>query len=388
MLSTEIFGSELRLARIVNGFTKEDVASHFGKTRQYIHKLETTRRTTLNYNFVMELANFLNIKPEMLSGNHPYVIKNKYDLFSSTPHYLLAEQFHFRCLRTAKSSVRDQVQVRGELIVRIINTIEEHMKLPKYTLSDMNLIGFDINNPNDIERLAEKCRNEWNLGLGAISNMHRLAEHLGIVVTSFPSIFRDVDALSIDSQRPIIVMPTAEESICRQRFNIGHEIGHLIMHQGVSTGDRITENQAHRFASALLIPRSMMAKLFPKPRGLRSPRFNWEEISEFKQYWKVSKSAILYRAKQLDLITEDQYKSAVISLRNNGESKIESEDNLIDRESPELLQNAFKHLEVKKKIYSEDIADSIGITVPLLENIIGFDLSRKPIVSSKLSLVE
>lgn len=382
-------GSELRLARILNNLTLEQVASHVNKTRQYIHKLETGQAIP-NSNLTADLAQLLKVKPEMFSGKYAYTVRSDRDLLSGSLPYLIDEQFHFRSLRTAKHMLKHQVQTRGEMIVRLIFVIEKYMKLPKYNLSEFCLNDFKIENTNDIERLAEKCRNDWDLGLGSISNMYSLAENLGIIVTNFSSIAHtnEIDALSIDSKRPAIVIPTFEQSICRQRFDIGHEIGHLIMHQGVLTGDRITESQAHRFASALLIPRSMMAKRFPAPKGLSTPRFNWEVISEFKQYWKVSKSAILYRARQLDLITEAQHKSAIISLRNGGESKIESEDNLIPHESPELLQNAFQYLALRKKIYGDNIADDMGITVALLEDIIGFNVPRKPIATTKLSLVE
>ncbi len=359
---SDFIGSELRLARKVNQKTLEDVAEHVGKTRQYISKLETGQAQPTD-ELWGSLAEYLQVMPEM---------------FEQQKSYLVEEQFHFRSQRTTKESVKHAVQTRGELVIRLVNILDKYLQLPKFSLFEMSLYDFDLSSVADIERLAEKCRDDWGLGFGAISDMHRLAENRGIIVTSFPSMDTEVDALSVDCKRPIIVRSECKMSICRHRFDIGHEIGHLIMHQGTPTGDRITESQANRFSSALLIPRSMMAKFFPRPSGLRSARYNWNALSEFKLHWRVSKAAILYRARQLDLITEDQYVSGVVTLRTRGESKGEIEDDKVQREQPELLQNSFKVLAEKKRIYGEDIAKELKITVQLLDVLVGFETPKKP----------
>ncbi|HEY8908294.1 MAG TPA: ImmA/IrrE family metallo-endopeptidase, partial [Rhodoferax sp.] len=43
------------------------------------------------------------------------------------------------------------------------------------------------------------------------------------------------------------------------QFGVAHELGHFSLHIGVLTGDQLTETQANRFASALLMPRSTFA---------------------------------------------------------------------------------------------------------------------------------
>lgn len=348
----EFNGAELRLARIFNGLTLEEVAESVEKTRQYLHKLETGQ-TTPTEQLLTQLASVLQVTPEFLTNGHTQMIEEN--------------QFHFRKLFTTRAMVKQVAMARGELIGRLVNYLDRELRLPDIRIPEVS----NVETPEEIERAAEMCRREWELGLGPIAHMNRLAENVGAVVTSFQSMSKEIDALSVALQRPIIVRNEAKESVCRQRFDIGHELGHFVLHTGMTTGDRVTESQANRFASALLIPRTMMAKLFPKPRG---SRLDWVGLSEFKLTWKVSKAAILYRARQLELISDDQYKTGVITLRRTGEATGEREDHLISPEFPELLGRSLAVLAEKKAIYAEQIASALRVTPSLLREVVGFDV--------------
>jgi Zn-dependent peptidase ImmA (M78 family)/transcriptional regulator with XRE-family HTH domain len=346
-------GAELRLARIFNGLALEEVAERVEKTRQYVHKLETGQAAPTEL-LLEQLALVLQVEPGFFTSAHTLMIGE--------------DQFHFRKLFTTRAMIKQVAMARGELTSRLVNYLDRELKLPELRIPETP----DAQTPEDIERAAELCRREWGLGLGPIANMNRLAEHVGAIVTSFQSVSKEIDALSVAVKRPIIVRNEAKESVCRQRFDIGHELGHFVLHAGQTTGDRITESQANRFASALLIPRTMMAKLFPKPRG---SRLDWAGMREFKLTWKVSKAAILYRARQLELISDDQYKTGVITLRRTGEAAGEREDNLIPQEVPELLARSLAVLAEKKGIYAEEVASELHVLPVLLREVVGFDLT-------------
>ncbi|WP_150317353.1 ImmA/IrrE family metallo-endopeptidase, partial [Enterobacter hormaechei] len=75
-------------------------------------------------------------------------------------------------------------------------------------------------------------------------------ENQGAIVTGFDGVSEKVDALSVNRKFPIIIRNTAKESACPMRFDLAHECGHLIMHDGIETGCKKTEREADAFASA------------------------------------------------------------------------------------------------------------------------------------------
>lgn len=351
-MNTPFNGLELKLLRQFNQLSLEELGQHLECTRQYVHKVETGQ-TIPSDQFIQQAANYFNVPEE---------------LFTHVKPVLQEEQIHFRSLRSTKVATKQVVIARGEYIKRLTEYLDSKLRLPKYDIHNSSRSG-------SIEAIAEQCRADWGLGLGPISNMVRLCESHGVVVTTFQSLSSEVDALSLATARPIFVRNEAKESACRQRFDLAHELGHLVLHDGMVTGDRITESEANQFASALLIPQTMMRTHFPT--WFKGGRYNWSKLSEFKQTWKVSKAAILYRAKSLGLLTQEQYTSGVIALRKNSEAITEKEDHLIPQEKPELLQACFAML-AKKKIFAEDIAQALDVNVGFLENLVGMEVPRKP----------
>ena len=319
MSQSIVHGANLRLARLFHGLTLEDVAAHIDKTRQYVHKIETEQivpsETTLN-----AIAQLTQVDPVFFVRQ------------STAP--INEDQCHFRKQFTTRSAVKQVALAKGEMFRRLVVELEEQVELPSTSIPQIEATSLI-----EIEQAAEACRRHWGLGLGPIQSMTRVAERAGVLVTSFKGVSREVDAYSISAARPVIVVNSDDVSACRLRFDIAHELGHLVLHLGIVTGDRKTEGEANRFAGAFLLPRSSFVKEFPKLRGMH---LNWQGLSEMKLRWKVSKAALLYRAKQLSLISEDQYKTGVIRLNRGGEARVEKEDDLIPKEVPELFTQAVK----------------------------------------------
>ncbi|MFV5490486.1 ImmA/IrrE family metallo-endopeptidase [Acinetobacter sp. ASP199] len=342
-------GLELKLLRLFNELSLEDVAVKVGKSKQYIHKLETG----LSYptdDLLVELCNFFDVKK---------------DFFYQVHSPLQEDQIHFRSLKTSRQFAKQVVISRAEQLNRLIRFIEEHVDLPQYLINSIEVDHTQLTG-DQIEKIAEDFRKEFDLDLAPISNLTEFCEDIGVVITDFNSISSEVDALSLICQRPIIVRNTSKNSACRQRFDIAHEIGHMVLHNGVTTGDTLTESQAHRFSSALLLPQAMLRTNFPIL--FKGGRFDWNKMSEFKQIWGISKAAILYRAKQLNLIDDNQYKTGAIHLRVNGEARQESEDIRMPIETPSLLQDAINII-LSDGISAEQISNELNISISILEKL-------------------
>jgi len=339
-------GFNLRLARLYNEYSLEQVAERVGKTRQYIQRLESGTAVP-TFQLTMELAAALEVEPDFFTlHTQPRVNEDK---------------VHFRKLSSTRLSTKLSTLAKAELYVRLVDLFEQHLDLPPVRFPELT-----VENQEDIEKAAEQCREEWKLGSGPIENMTRLAEKLGAFVTSFDSVSDEVDALSVPLERPFIVRNRAKKSPCRQRFDIAHEVAHLILHGGMTTGDRVTESQANRFASALLLPRDSMVRHFPRPVG---GRINWQGLSAFKLTWKVSKAAIIYRAHQLSLLTDAQYKTAFTGLKRKGEAIDEKEDCLIPHEEPEFFNNALNFLINELDMDRKFLAHLLRITPSAFEKL-------------------
>jgi Zn-dependent peptidase ImmA (M78 family) len=314
----------------------DDLGDRASITRQFGHQVETGARAP-NFEMVHVFAEVLGVTPRF------FHVKKEIPV--------MPEQCHFRKQQTTPAYVTSQVLARGTLLDSLIGELDRVLRLPRVDFPDIRVRSVD-----DIERTAEACRLHWKLGLtGPITNMMRVVENAGAVVTYFKGISERVDALSMDRPRPIVVRSSLKESLCRQRFDLAHECGHLVMHRGTQTGDRDSEEQSNRFASAFLLPRAGFIPEFPVGKTL-----NWAAIFRLKLRWKVSARAIIHRAFDLRLITANQYRTANIHLVKAGQARVERYDDELPLETPELLDNALNALERKKPAVIRSIADDLG----------------------------
>lgn len=339
-------GERLRLARLAQGYSLDQLGEAVSATRQYLHQLEIRAKLPTG-EMTKALAAALGVTERFFAIQS----QTRVD----------PEQCHFRKQATTPAVVVSQVLARGTLLDMFIECLDAHLTLPAVAFPQISVQGVE-----DIEQAAERCRAHWGLGNGPITSMMRVVENAGAVVGYFSDISERVDALSMDRRRPFIIRSEAKPAACRLRFDLAHECAHLVMHRGVQTGDRETENQAHRFASAFLLPRSGFAREFPRTRLL-----NWPAIFELKLRWKVSARAIIRRAYDLSLISADQYRTGNIHLNKTGQSKVEQYDAAITPEVPELLERAFQTLEDAHPGSVSRIANSIGLAAPMFRVLVG-----------------
>lgn len=348
-MSADFLAQNLKLARLFNELSLQELADAVGKSRQYLSRLESGIEQPTE-SLELDLAEVLNVLPGFFRALDAMPIAD--------------EQCHFRKQLTTKVALRQIARAKGEMFKRLVSVLDRNLDFPAY-----GFLHEEPATPEEIEKVAEACRAEWELGLGPISNMIRVAESAGAVLTRIDGLANEIDAISFATRRPVITLNAEGKSACRSRFGIAHEIGHLTIHVGVQTGDRLTENQANRFASAFLMPRAYFIK--ECQRTFKGSRLNWSAIVDIKLKWKVSKAAILYRGRQLGVFSEDQYRSGVITLRRHGEALQEREDDAIVPEAPEIVSDGLQVLEQQCGMPRNAIAREMFVKPKLLDQLLG-----------------
>lgn len=313
-------GSNLRLIRLFHDRSLTDLGEQVGVSKQYLSRVETGAEP-VSTQLGEVLADALHVLPEFFLEVDANPIAD--------------EQCHFRRQLTTKVAQRQVARARGEVLKRLVGVLDEHVELPRYQVNAM-----DAETDEAIEKAAEAFRGQFTLGLGPLSNVTRIAENAGAVVMRVHGLANEIDAISFATKRPLIALNDDGRSACRERFGVAHELGHFSIHIGVLTGDKLTEAQANRFASALLMPRSTFAS--ECRLALRGSRLNWSGLSELKLRWGVSKAAILFRGRQLGMFTDDQARSGYVGLNRHGEALKEIEDHLVVHEEPEVVSESLK----------------------------------------------
>lgn len=355
-------GDKLRLARLLAGLSLDELGGAVATSRQFVHQLETGAKDPTD-----EMRDALAAALAVTPG------------FFSTPaiNPVREEDCHFRRLVSAPRGLVAQAVARGTALEALVNGLEAQVRLPDVNFPEAGR----PESPDAIERAAEDARRHWGLGLdGPITNMTRVLENAGAVVVQFDDLTDRIDALSMARRRPIVVRSMAKAAGSRLRFDLAHEAAHLIMHQGIITGDSVTEGEAHRFAGAFLIPRSAFAREFPRTRRL----LDWNALFAMKLRWKVSVRAIARRAFDLGLIDAAQYRTANIQLVKTGQAKTERYDDRVVAEEPELLSSAIAWLSKRDSIGLHRLLADLGMAPELFARLTGH--SPQPLPDNVVSL--
>lgn len=349
------FKERLIQARLFWGFSLQDIGDKLEVSKQYIQQIENGAKIP-NELFLNALADILGVKPCFFEK--PVV------------NAMMESQCHFRKARTTAISIKERALQQSSLFEDLINFIDDELSLP-----EVKLIECSPQNNESIEQAAENCRRQWNINLDTpIKNISYYLEKAGIVITMFSGISEKIDAFSINRKRPIIIRNPEKDKLCRLRFDLAHEYGHLVLHNGIATGDTETEKQANRFASAFLLPRGAFLREFSP--CLSGYRIKWKDLLELKAKWKVSLQAIICRAYDLGIIDSVKYRSAFIYLNNNGYTKNEPLDDILPMEQPVILHKSLEMLDKNDRL--SYYMNTRGISSNFLEQLSGYHFCSHP----------
>ncbi|MEI3432496.1 MAG: XRE family transcriptional regulator [Blautia sp.] len=239
---------------------------------------------------------------------------------------------YFRSQASATKKSRNAQKIKLEYVSKMYEVILNYVNVPELNLPDTTGIDIpeDIINVdseqaiNEIEKLAMLIREFWDLGSGSIDNLQYALQSNGIIVTGFRNVDSDIDAFSqqikIDGKTIyIIALAIGSKPIERLRFDMAHELGHILLHTWGEDNEEISrdefnarEKQANMFASALLLPKKSFSK------SVSAYPTNIDYYFALKKKWKVSMQAMMYRARQLDIISANQFQYMMRIMSKNG----------------------------------------------------------------------
>jgi len=349
-------GSRLREAREARNLSVIDLSDLTGVTRQAIYSYETDKSSP-SADVLAKLAAATNM-PEA---------------FLLRPEREADERItYFRSMASTTKTERRRAERRMGWLEDITEYLSAYVDLPQLRLPVVDIPDdFMLLSDQDIEDATDAVREQWRLGPGPISNMVVLLENHGVVVGRDELQADTLDGLSrcsADSKRGFVFIATDKGSPARWRFDAAHELGHLLLH-GSLRPEQLTrteqfrkiEQQAHRFAAALLLPLA--------PFGEDLFGVNLDTLRSIKPKWNVSIAMMIRRARDADLINSDEQRRLWIQMSRRRWRTEEPFDRSTGIEEPRLLRRSFEMLLESGQQSASDVTAKLALPASDIESL-------------------
>lgn len=284
---------------------------------------------------------------------------------------------HFRSLARATQADRDQATSRLAWIGDMLDYLEEYLDPLEPTTPNYGrgrtptAISYE-----EIEEIATKVRRDFGLKDGPISNMTWLLQNQGILVVRMAGAeleSEDLDAFSTwqrEGSAPVVILSARSTTLCRERMNLAHELGHLVLHKGISPGSReehkLMEAQAFRFGSAFLLPETTYFKSISYP--------SIDAFLAAKPRWKVSVRAQIERCYRSGVISEERRRLMYMQCSRKGWTVREPLDNEMELDEPTYLTDSLRLLVDEGVQDGPSIMDAMALNEKDLAAFTGLDV--------------
>lgn len=292
-----MIGDRIRQVRLAAGLTQDEVVKQLELAGLKITKAALSKyeldKSEPKQSFLVLLGRILKVKPAY---------------FLTKPTVTIT-WLAFRKQSTLSQAKQDRIRAFVEMVVEKQSSLndlfypEQQSSFPKPTQASTN---------EDAESIAHQLRKTWRLDHAPIDSLVETVEDKGGFVVEYPQTGIKFDGLSGRfGNRPVIVI-NSESSVDRYRYNVAHELGHLMMNCSTLT-PKEEEGLAHRFAAALLVP----ADIARKELGVKRRDLSFAELGVLKEKYGLSMQAWTRRARDLEIISESLYKSLCINFSSN-----------------------------------------------------------------------
>jgi len=323
-----IYGERIRQAREFRGLTQTQLANAVGVKQAAISEIESDKFTPTEP-IIIKIAEQTGFLPTF---------------FELTPNGNLSfGTLNYRSRRTATLKEETRAYQYANLLYQQVKRLYLDVVIP----------------PNKIPQLPDTpvlkavriTRDE--LGITPNEPIKRLLQTLennGVIILNVPRNMPRIDAFStwakLDENRPFIVL-LAGKPMDRVRFNIAHELGHLVLHSTIKSPLKLVENEANEFASAFLMPEQAMREEIKSPVTLTL-------LAKLKLKWGVSMQALIMRAYKLNIITQRQAKYLFAQMSAQGWRTREPSNLDLKVELPYLVRSMIERRYRTREDYALD----------------------------------
>jgi Zn-dependent peptidase ImmA (M78 family)/DNA-binding XRE family transcriptional regulator len=264
----------------------------------------------------------------------------------------------FRCRASLAGNEKASLRQLAMLVFEIAERLSTKVKpIP------LHLPSFNGEDPIVAARITRTT-----LGLSPdapIPNLINKLERNGVFVLALPGAHEKFDAFSLwsdtDPRRPIMAV-SSEKPGDRLRLNCAHELAHLVLHKSPRGNLADIETEASTFGAEFLLP----ADAIKREMG-RSPSLT--DLAKLKPRWGVSIQALVYRARELNVINERQYRYMFEQISRLGWRKCEPANLGIRPEKPRLFRK-LAELNYGAPPDAEKIALPMGVPAPMVESML------------------
>lgn len=348
MTEKRVIGERIKQARIYRGKTQAKLAEELGVTKQSISKYETNK-SNLSTSVISKLPKALGFPLSFFTKEYEHNIKDKSIVYFRTK----------EIPKRTKEELKEKIKILDE---EIIPFFDKYINFPELSIS-ASIIPTTVNycdySREDIKNIALEVRKQWQLDYEPIDNLSYVIQKNGYIINKQYINQNKTDGFSqMINNRAYILISANKECAVRSRFDLAHELGHLILHRNVEEDEQASnciERQADYFASELLYPSDMFIE------EIQYLPLNFETFVMLKEKWKISIQAIVRKCKDLELISDDKYIYFQKRISYNKWRNKEPLDDYIIPEEPRLLKDALDLLIEKDIITKKDILMNIDL---------------------------
>jgi Zn-dependent peptidase ImmA (M78 family)/transcriptional regulator with XRE-family HTH domain len=246
-------------------------------------------------------------------------------------------------------------------------------RLMTLLLKQVHRIPVNLPRPVDTPEVAARvARRFFHLSpTEPVGNLLNLLEQNGVLVLAIPDL-KGRDAFSLwagaDRTIPVIAIAGGRPGD-RLRLTVAHEFGHLIMHGQRESLPATVEEEANKFAAEFLMPEQAMRRELTVPLTLT-------RLASLKPKWRVSIQALIVRAKELEIISERQYRYLYEQLAIQGWKVNEPPNLAVEPEKPRSLRQ-LAEISYGHPIDIKALAKSAAMPEALVREIIALYRDRR-----------